>query len=256
MLPRLMPANRSPARSPHASRSSTARRLFCASMRTSSSGSAKLPSLRFSTSARSSVLAFGLPESPSVRIAAMRASRSPPLSSSVAATVSSSGLMTASDSCASAFFTRGRIEGSAPPASALTAASRVSRSGATSFRAASADAIAPRSRLLATTSSRSLGSGATASPVAASVALSPFTMSTRFPLVFPSIEICTSPSARAARSSAAFGSPVAASALIAATFSSLSPRPSFSTRLASSATAGRARNAAAASRMMSRNAHM
>src|SRR3990172_5888201 len=230
------PANPSPSHSPQASRPSTARRLFCASSLRSSSASAAAAS-------SSSDFAFGWLDEPSMRIAARRDSLLPPFSSIAAAVISSSGLTSGSASFSSAFLTSGRIDASAPPESSRAAASRSSRSAENSLSAASAPAMAPRSRLFATTSSRSAGSCATFSPVTASTPSSPRTIRTRLP------EVCTSPSENACRSSAARGSPPATSAPIASIFSSLSPKASFSTAAGSSANAGDAASHRAISRM-------
>src|SRR5688572_13898396 len=200
--PSEMPANRSPARSPHAIPACTSRRLFCAAARMSSSASC--------AAAESSVRLFGLFDSPNRLIAARRACLSPLFISIDAAVSSSSALISASLSFSTAFLTSGSMDASAPPASALAAARRSARSFDRSRSAASASATAPRTRLLATTSTG-----------------------------LPSIT--TSPSANFASTAAASGSPSATSAPIAWIFSSLSPLASFSTAALSMARAGDAR---------------
>src|SRR3989442_3814423 len=222
--PSEIPANARPSHSPHARRFSTASRLMRTSRRMSGSASP--------ASSRSSVFEFGLEERPSVRMAARRASRDSALSCMPAAMISSRPRTSASVSFAKAFSISGYIALSAPPASALTEARRSLFSGESRFSTASASPMAPRSRLLATTSSRSAGSGTTA-PEMASSAFSPRTMNTCFP------EVCISPSASAFSTARAFGSPSATSAAIASMRSSPSPNASFSTAARSSASAGK-----------------
>src|SRR5258706_5867698 len=229
--PRLTPEKSRPTNCARASHASTTLRLSCASRRTSASDSP------LSASGISSVFVFGWLDEARRWIAARRAALSPALRSIAAEISVSVDLICASVSAASAFFTSGCIDSSAPAASSFTAAARCARSGDKSLSDASARSTSCLRRLLATTSWRSEGSGATAAPVTASTAVSPLTINMREPAS------CRSPSASARSTIGARSSPEAASAVTAAAFSSLSPVASFDTTPASSAAAG---NAAAA----------
>ncbi len=83
------------------------------------------------------------------------------------------------------------MAGSAPPRSCFTAENLTSTFGEMRLSAASAPLSSRRRRLLTVMSSLSSGTLASFSPVSASLALSPLTMSTRLP------EVWSSPSASA-----------------------------------------------------------
>src|SRR5688572_24638966 len=161
----------------------------------------------------------------SSRIAARRDSLSPSLTCMPAAVISSTARTSPSLSFSSAFCTSGSIAALASP-SARAAARRSAASLELSLNAPSALATAPRSRLLAITSSRP---PFTSSLEKTSRARLSRTTATRLSTVW------RFPSAKASRSSAAFGSPSATSAAIASIFSSPSPNASFSTAAGSRA---------------------
>ena len=231
-------------RSPQASRPRTSARLVCAAARISASGSAQLPSGFFATSGRSRVSVFELPELASVRIAARRSALLPAYRCTDAATISSRPLISESVSRASALSTTGSAAARGSSASSRAAFRRVLRSCDTRRSAETAESSTPRMRLLSTTSLASAGTVAIFSPVTASVAASPWMISTRSP------EVCTEPASSAFSSGSACSSPDSSSALMAAILSSLaSPKASLCTTAASSASAGRASpSAASASR--------
>ena len=135
------PAKARPSHSPQDRRSSIARRLFCASRRISSSGSA-------AASRRSA----WLPEEPSMRIAARRSALSSLFSCIPAAVRSRSALISGSVSFCFAFRIKERKAGSAPPTRAFAATSRSLLSSERSLNTDRASAMRPRTRLLTTIS--------------------------------------------------------------------------------------------------------
>ena len=139
-------------------------------------------------------------------------------------------LISGSASFAEAAAIAGSASSSALFCNSFAAASRTTRSGDASLNAAIAVASVRRSRLLTTTSSRPSGSGTTALPVTASIAVSPLTINT-----WSSPTVCTSPSVNACSNGNAAGSPCAISAPIALDLASPSPKASSRTTSAGSA---------------------